>query len=223
VKYFLTILFLFSFTVNAKTIRVGVVDSGMPNFDTNLKVCPNGVYDLTHTDVYDKIGHSTNILGIISNGLKDIDYCAVVIKVYDENSADTTFITHLIAYLYLYYLHVDVVNYSSVGAEDEGKAEEVLIKGMISRGVKFVAAAGNHNVDLDKNCSAFPACIPGVISVGNLKSDGARHSSSNYGKIVKVWQIGVNVCANNICYTGTSQATAKQTIEEVKKLIKERR
>src|ERR1700732_4057950 len=107
-KYFLTLLFLFSFISNAKTIRIGVIDSGVPNFETNLKVCPNGLYDLTHTDVYDKIEHGSNILGIISNGLKNVDYCVVVIKIYDEASWDTEFITHIMAYIYMYYLHIDV-------------------------------------------------------------------------------------------------------------------
>ena len=219
-KYLLTILILLSSTANAKTIRIGVVDSGMPEFETNLKVCPNGVYDLTHTDVYDRIGHASNILGIISNGLKDVDYCAVVIKIYDEKSYDTEFITHIMAYIYLYYLHVNVVNYSSSGIE-ESVAETVLVKGLMDHGVVFVTAAGNNNKDLDKQCEAWPACIPGVISVGNLNTDGTRHKRSNYGKIVKAWRIGTNITANGVTMTGTSMSTAFETIEQVKKLANE--
>ena len=211
---------LFFNFAEARTIRIGVVDSGMPEFETNLKMCDYGKYDLTHTNIYDKIGHGSNILGIISNGLSDVDYCVVVIKIYDESSSDTEFITHLMAYIYIYYLHIDVVNYSSVGLE-ESVAETVLIKGLMDHGVTFVAAAGNNNKDLDKNCNAYPACIPGVISVGNLNANGSRHRTSNYGKIVKAWHNGTNICMNKVCMTGSSMSTAFETVEQVKKLANE--
>lgn len=222
-KFLILLSLLISFNSNAKQIRIVIIDSGIPSFKTDAKFCEKGLYDLTDTDIKDRIGHGSNILGIISEGLNkaDIDYCIYYIKIYNEKSSDTPFLTHLLSYIYVYYLNgVDIVNYSSSGST-EVLPEDALIKGLIGKGIKFIAAAGNENRDLDKACNAWPACIPGVISVGNLNKNGSRHNNSNYGKIVSKWNIGTGVCANNICMTGTSQATAIETIEQAKRLFKE--
>lgn len=221
-KYLLSLLFLFSVTSQARQIKIVVIDSGMPSFKTDAKICPNGLYDLTHTDMKDRLQHGTNILGIIADGLNDakVDYCIYDIKIYDDFSMETPFIVHLMSYIYVYYLNADIVNYSSSGPTDD-EAEKVLIKGLIDHGVKFVAAAGNDSKDLDKVCTAWPACIPGVISVGNLVSTNHRHKTSNYGKIVKAWHRGTEVCSNHVCETGTSQAAALETVVQATKLYKE--
>lgn len=221
-KFLLLLSLLISCNSNARQIKIAILDTGLPTFKTDAKLCHNGSYDLTGTDMVDRIAHGTNIIGIISDRLNKakVDYCIYDIKIYDKASSDTPFLTHLIAYLYLYYLDVDIVNYSSSGLV-ESPPEDVLIKGLIDKGVKFVAAAGNDSKNLDKKCVVFPACIPGVISVGNLNSDGTRHSSSNYGKIVSKWRGGTRICANHVCETGSSQATAVETAEQAKKLYRE--
>lgn len=221
-KFLILLSLLISCNSNARQIKIAIIDTGLPTFKTDAKLCPKGAYDLTDTDMVDRISHGTNIIGIISENLNksNVDYCIYDIKIYDKASSDTPFLTHLIAYLYVYYLDVDIVNYSSSGSV-ESPPEDVLIKGLIDRGVKFVAAAGNDNKDLDKQCSVWPACIPGVISVGNLNLDGHRHKTSNYGKIVKKWHLGSNVCYNHVCETGTSQSTAFETVEQAKKLYRE--
>lgn len=222
-KYFLFLIsLLFSFNVNARQIHIAIVDSGLPSFETDAKICSKGVFDLTNTDVYDKMDHGSNILGIISDALnkEKVDYCIYILKIYDKDSKNTPFIRHLTAYLYLYYLNVDIINYSSVG-NIKSEPEYILIKGLVDKKIKFVSAAGNLNQDLDKKCSAWPACISGVISVGNLNKDGSRHKTSNYGKIVSKWNIGTNICSNHICMTGSSQATAVETAKQAIKLYKD--
>lgn len=204
------LLSLFLSTAEAKQIHIGIIDSGIPRFSTNLKVCPNGLYDLTHTDIYDKIEHGSNINGIISDKLKNIDYCSYVIKIYDNGSEGTLTLT-LRALMLLYHLDVDIVNYSSTGSESS-EFERMLIEGLINiKHVKFVTAAGNEHRDLDKKCGNFPACYRGVISVGNLNSDGSIASTSNYGKRITVWKHGMWIRANGITMSGTSQATAQET------------
>lgn len=222
-KFLLILSLLFSFSSNARQIKIAIIDSGMPKFKTDAKICEHGLIDLTNTDMYDKIGHGSNILGIISEGLNknNVDYCIYDIKIYDQSSSDTPFLTHLVAYSTVYYLNgVDIINYSSSGVT-EGPPETALVKDLISRGIKFIAAVGNNNRDLDKSCNSWPACIPGVISVGNLNSDGTKNSTSNYGKVVTKWQKGTGLCYNKVCMTGSSQATAVETVEQAKKLYKE--
>ncbi len=222
-KFLILLSLLISCNSNAKQIRIAIIDSGIPSFKTNAKFCDKGLYDLTDTDMKDKIGHGSNVLGIISENLNKagIDYCIYDIKIYDKSSADTPFLTHLLAYIYVYYLNgVDIVNYSSSGIS-EAPAETALVKGLVGLGIKFVVAAGNDSRDLDKSCNAYPACVSGVISVGNLNKNGSRNKNSNYGKIINKWQIGTEICYNKICMSGTSQATAFETVEQAKKLYKE--
>ncbi len=222
-KLLVLLSLLISCNSNARQIKILVIDSGMPIAKTDAKMCDKGLYDLTGTDMKDRIGHGTNILGIISENLNKagIDYCIYDIKIYDKSSADTPFLTHLIAYIYAYYLKgVDIINYSSSGI-DEAPPETALVKGLIERGIKFVAAAGNNSTNLDKSCNAYPACVPGVISVGNLNPDGTRHNSSNYGKVITKWRMGTHICVNDTCMSGTSQATAYETVEHAKKLYRE--
>jgi hypothetical protein len=199
---------LFSATSQAKTLHIAVIDTGLPNFTTNAKICPNGVYDLTNTDVYDKLKHGTNILGIISDKLVDVDYCFYVIKIYDKEP-QTYFLQEIKAILILNNLdYVDIVNYSSEG-NVSNYIEKVLIERFIKyKNVHFVVAAGNSSKNLDKKCNAFPACYTGVISVGNGFNSTNRSYTSNYGKRVSVWRNGVNVRANGITMTGSSQSTA---------------
>lgn len=222
-KFLVLLSLLISCNSNARQIKIAIIDSGIPKFKTNAKFCSNGLYDLTNTSMEDHLSHGSNILGIIAENLNkaNVDYCIYDIKIYDKDSSDTPFLTHLVAYIYLYYLDgVDIVNYSSSGPT-ESPPENALLKGLISRNIKFVASAGNDNKDLDIACSAWPACIPGVISVGNLNVNGTRHKASNYGKIVTAWQMGSNICYNHVCMSGTSQATAFETVNQAKKLYKE--
>jgi hypothetical protein len=216
-KFLVIFLLLFCSISQAKQIRISVIDSGYSNNLPDLKVCKNGLKDLTNKGMPDKLGHGTLILGIIAKALKDIDYCVYVIKIYDESSSDTLFITHLMAYVYSYVLNPDIINYSSSGPIYVDM-EEFLIKGLISKNIKFVAAAGNENMDLDKECSAWPACIKGVISVGNKLNNGLRASRSNYGKRVTQWEVGERICINGMCGSGTSMSAAMYTSKLAKEL-----
>lgn len=204
-------ILLFSLSSYGKTIKIAILDTGMPDFKTNAKICPDGKVDLTKTDMFDKKQHGTNIMGIISDKLKDVDYCLYIIKIFDVKGK-TAYISGLV-YLYSIMDDLDIVNLSLSG-RDDWYLERTLIEGLTSKRIKIIAAAGNEHQDLDKVCKAFPACYSGVVSVGNLLKDGKTPSRySNYGKRVSVWRIGEDVCANSICESGTSQATAVYTAE----------
>lgn len=64
--------------------------------------------------------------------------------------------------------------------------EEEVYRGCAEKGIVMVAAAGNENRQIE----IYPACYPGVISVGSVNYDGKRSSFSNYGDYVDVWAPG---------------------------------
>lgn len=219
-KWFLTIL-LFSFSVQARQIHIVLIDSGFPNFKTNIKLCNgmNSVIDLTDSDIYDKIGHGTNLLGIIEKELKNIDYCVTVIKIYKEDSDRSRFKDHLQAYKWASILtNVDIVNYSSSGIYRD-KHEEFLINQLILKNILFITSAGNDSKNLDIECNVFPICYNlNIIGVGNGSNINRHAYTSNYGKVIKAWHNGNYVRGNGITMSGTSQATVIETTIQAKKL-----
>jgi len=84
-----------------------------------------------------------------------------------------------------------------------------------NNGVLLVAAAGNDNVDIDKN-PMYPASFETVIAVAATDSSDTRWSSSNYGNTVELSAPGVSILSTrppfggDLYYsykTGTSMAT----------------
>lgn len=209
------------FSAQAKQVKIAIIDSGYTRDNVkNLKVCENGLVDLTGTDIKDRMGHGSNVLALIADRLEDVDYCAYVIKIYDKNSL-VPFVRHLIAYTLLYVIKdLAVVNYSSSGTIYD-EPEDVLITGLVHKGIVFDVAAGNGHKNLDKECSSWPACVKGVTSVGNLNRNGTVNSSSNYGDVIKAWEIGTDMCAGGYCLTGTSMATAVHTAKVTRQLYKQ--
>lgn len=216
--------FLIAVPCYARTIKIAVVDSGLNlRAKEDVKLCPTGHADFTGTGFKDNIGHGTNIAYVIADRLKDVDYCIVVVKVFDVKSPRYIFNPTVLGFLHLLNVNqLDVVNYSAGGVGDI-IAEKVIIKGLLAQDVKFVCAAGNDAKDLEKNCDYYPACYSGVVPVGNLQQDGRPAKTSNYGKPVKFWEVGTNVCGGGVCLTGTSQATAVHTAKVARELSRRKK
>ena len=60
----------------------------------------------------------------------------------------------------------------------------------IAGGLHFAIAAGNSNVDAG---STSPARVAAANTVGAVDSSNRKASFSNYGSVVDVWALGVNV------------------------------
>ncbi|QRV89190.1 cuticle-degrading protease [Ceratobasidium sp. AG-Ba] len=87
------------------------------------------------------------------------------------------------------------------------------ISSAISQGVHFSIAAGNSNVDA---ANTSPARVAAANTVGAVDSSNRKASFSNYGSILDVWALGVNVLSAWIGSTtatntisGTSMATPR--------------
>ncbi|KAF8597653.1 subtilisin-like protein [Ceratobasidium sp. AG-I] len=83
----------------------------------------------------------------------------------------------------------------------------------ISGGLHFTIAAGNSNVDA---ANTSPARVAAANTVGAVTSANAKASFSNYGSVLDVWALGVNVLSAWIGSTtatntisGTSMATPR--------------
>lgn len=205
---------LFAFSLQAKEIKVAVIDTGK-SFHKNVNLC--GSIDLTgdSLDHTDKLGHGSNVSYLISKHAENTPHCQLPIKYfYSKKGKDVLELSNLAIELAIAY-KVDVINYSG-GGTYFSKRECKSIKRALDAGIKVVAAAGNEGKDL-KEEPYYPAmCDNRVIVVGctDLKA-------SNKGK-----RINLKVkCSNKgkPKQSGTSQATAIVTGKLIKAMYKQGR
>lgn len=233
----LIIISLFSFKAESKTLKIAVIDSGFdfkstwPNAAKNKltypKLCKTGHYDFVNGSkkIEDKYGHGTHIAGLIAKGNERVDYCLVILKVFEPKhplNGDSEII--LRAFAVAYKLKVDMINFSGGGVRRYNK-ECLLMKFLLNKGIQINAAAGNESSDLSKS-PYYPAmCDNRINKIVNIDKEGNLGTSSNYDKSRKIAnvekEIGVNVMSlmpNNTygINTGTSQATAVYTSKQIR-------
>lgn len=198
-----------------KHITVAVVDTGIrPGIPGQ---CSFGI-DLTNTSLKDAHGHGTNIAGLIHKYAYDADYCQIPIKFKSGFDGNYGLRNEKIALRYAIDSNVDIINLS-LGGSDPDPGEKALIEEALNKGILVVAAAGNDGHDLDIACDWFPACYDlRIYMVGSLNRFGYALPSSNFGKVVQYWQLGLSQLGNGIVMSGTSQATAIQTGKLVRRL-----
>ncbi len=191
-----TILFICTL-VSAKQIRVAVIDTGI-NQHLNLPLCLGDHKTFMEDDLHDSVGHGSIVAEIINREAKGVDYCIVVIKVFDKD-LNYKFEEGI---EYASTLNIDFVNISG-GGSSYSVREKLAIDKMIRNGTIVVVAAGNHGVNLDYTCNFFPACYDSKVVVVGQK-DNPR---SNYGKKV-VMAPGKVVLIDGKTMEGSSMATA---------------
>jgi len=210
--------------VEARTIRIAVLDTGLNNIDGTIPLCPESkdftlrdgnirfkYFEKVRTSLIDENGHGTNISNIIHQIAKGTDYCQMILKVFAFKKAQNgeKHTSEALEYIDNLSQPVDFINYSAGGTFVIPK-EKILIQKLIDKGVTFITAAGNNNNNLDEKCNYYPACYDNkIIAVGNINDDGTKYASSNYGvKVIKFWANGVSREAGGYTLSGTSQATA---------------
>lgn len=212
-----------------KLLKIAVLDSGFTRSELSkdLPLCKTGHKDFTTTGLGDNHGHGTHITNIIYNRIRGLQYCFIIIKWYDPNTPHY-FIQNSSyrAFEYLNSIDVDVINYSGGGIGSDIREKKEIWK-LLRKSVKVFVAAGNESDDLDKKCNYYPACyhLHGLRVVGNLDTNGTRWKSSNYGKVVTDWRIGVDIAADmgkgyERYLSGTSQACAIATAKEINRMVK---
>lgn len=233
---FLPLLLLgISLSVQAKTIKVAVIDTGYDFKSTwnknglisRPKLCPNGHYDFVNNNniPMDNHGHGTHIAGIITQGNESVPYCLVILKYFDSDRKKSNNILNMVlAYREAIEQKVDIINVSGGGVE-RSEYECELVKQALDQGIKVIAAAGNEHQELNHQ-PFYPAMCDGrVIKVVNVSKNNEilkssnRDSSGRIPNVVKAY--GENIYSllpgNNFgLMTGTSQSTANVTREVIR-------
>lgn len=207
-------LFLTSISFAQEPIRVAVVDTGINLTDIRITthICADGLMDFTGTGIQDTHGHGTHVTGLIIQEAKDSNYCLLILKYHTgvENSKSWS----QTAFIYASKLGASIVNFSSGGPNDDPKERKII---ELLSDITFIVAAGNDNKSLN-DIPYYPAAylFPNVIAVGNLQEDGSKCESSNWGTMVKSWEMGTHVSSfdlqgDYVRQTGTSMAAAIKT------------
>ncbi len=216
---------LLASSVSAKTLKVGVVDSGLDLTDPRLSghLCSKGHKDFTGEGIADIHGHGTAMAGLIEQYAKG-NYCLIIYKYYSDRVSGLINLRHENEALEQAARDgVKIVNLSGGGPEFSEK-EYLTIRDNPS--ILFVVAAGNDGKDLDIPGNQFyPASynLKNECIVGNVDDGGNRFPSSNYGKKVMATEVGTGVqvfgIQGNTFATGTSAATAIHTGKLIRKLL----
>lgn len=212
-------------------IKVAILDTGIFNHEAiRPYLCNDHHYDFTHTSLVDQLGHGTNVAAIIARNLDKSKVCIQIVK-YVVGAEDFDMPTYLKALK-------QVVNDSSVlfinisaGGYGYNVAERILMEDALQKGKYVMVAAGNRSENLSVKCDYYPACYQFLNThfrvIGSGVDPKNRSMFSNYGIPVTNWMNGENVCegirssGREICYSGTSQATALFTNYIIKKYLKE--
>jgi subtilisin family serine protease len=211
-----------------RKVVVAVVDSGVDLSHPDLQGRIMAGYDYANKDSTpeDDSGHGTKVCGILgaignnATGIAgvdwDVDLAIMPVKFMKVNNGKTTgdLSDAIDAIYYAVDNGAEIIN-ASWGFYEKSNALNDAIAYARSKGVLFVASAGNSGQDNDKkdhypsNCS-----YDNVIAVAALDSDGSIAAFSNYGsRTVHIAAPGVGISTTTInsgyisYASGTSFAT----------------
>lgn len=221
-----------------RPLKIAVVDTGLDRNDPRFSkiLCKMGHRNFTNgtTDTQDTHGHGTHIVGLIKQYAGESGYCLVILKFYDAMaSGDKNLNSSIEAFKWASQIGVDIVNFSGGGSSYVSSEHEAI---QAAKKTVFVVAAGNESQDIRMPQNKYyPASyeLPNVFVVGNIKKEGFRVPSSNYGDPRIIWEVGENLISTMPCnnvkadlysncegkMTGTSQATAVHTGKLVNKIL----
>ncbi|MCS7176561.1 MAG: S8 family serine peptidase [Candidatus Kapabacteria bacterium] len=164
--------------------------SGQFREDNDPKVRPTASGGLAHgTQTAGCASAVTdNATGIASAGFR----CRIIpIKCASDNPQTPGVWRGYEAILYAARLGAHIIN-TSWGGGGGSATEYQVIQQAIALGSLVVAGVGNNGVNVDY-APFYPACYPGVLSVGATTLSDAAASWSNYGVAVQVYAPGENI------------------------------
>lgn len=176
-------------TPNSRTIRIGVIDSGLraDKLSREVRICSEGNRDILKQ--VDGLGyqeeHGSIVAQVLAEELKGLDYCLVIITGFAQGNHPM--IQEGVKYLRS--IGIDVINLSIAGYEFSYDEYDEMKNFTEGAGVAFVAA-GNRKQNLGEFCNTFPACyrLKGIWVVGASTPGGSEKASySNYGVPVTLW------------------------------------
>jgi len=191
------------------SIKIGVLDSGIPMINGNLshpdlddatKYLLGGDYISPPSDMTDECGHGSHVLGIISaeannnEGIAGIasDCKSLIVQVFDFDGEGTTESFHD-GVINAVDNGVRVINYSGVSGWDilETEQQAVVYANSHSPSCLIVAAAGNIQEDDQEYPVKYPAAFSGTYE--NVMAISATNHNDSYN--YSYFGSEINVCA----------------------------
>lgn len=210
-------------------IKIAIIDSGLyPYQEIRPILCKDSHQDFSGTTIEDQHGHGTNIATIVAHDLDPTKVCLVILKYTTPEKSPVNQMDSYLAALSAAVNNpsIQYINISS-GGNDPFQEEKRLIQKAIDNKKYIILAAGNNNTNLSKTCNYYPPCYKFKSEYFRVAGSGEslekKSDYSNYGGPVTDWVIADKVCAgrtrfrDEICMSGTSQATAGLTNRLVKK------
>ena len=212
-----------------KKVVIAVIDSGVDVSHPDLQGRFISGYDFANRDgtPEDDSGHGTKVCGILgavgNNGVGiagvawDVDIAIMPVKFMKLNNDGQTTgnLSDAVDGIYYAVDHGAQIINASWGFYEQSKSLDDAIAYAKSKGVLFVASAGNNGQDNDTS-DHYPSNCPydNVIAVAAMDTDGSIASFSNYGvKNVDIAAPGVGITTTTInggyvsYASGTSFAT----------------
>lgn len=196
-----------------KPITIAIIDSGIYSKHSFISSRIDSGWDFVPVegddDPTDENGHGTHVAGIVVDCTYGLDKIRLMpVRVLDEQA--TGWMSDIAnGVLYSVDNGAQIINLSLCGTHSEYL--DSAINNAIDKNVIVICAAGNDDVDIDKN-NVCPAHIQNVITVGAINKDQVVEYYSNYGKKLDVMAPGgrIKSCAlkdgQYIIRSGTSMS-----------------
>ena len=203
-----------------KGIIIAIVDEGIDlNHEDLYKNIYNYSYDARTDSQPSKIhgSHGTHCAGIaaaIRNngiGITGVAPDAKLMSISDElGLTEKHEYTHANGIMWAWKHGADIISCSwrahGITPMIEEAIDSALVKGREGRGCAVIKSAGNGYTTI-----SYPGNLPGVITVGNIKSNGVKSEDSNRGENMLVCAPGTRIMStlpddNYGFYSGTSMA-----------------
>lgn len=196
------------------TRTIAIIDTGYDTIHDQKYSCGNDV-DLSGNGMQDELGHGRFVNRIINETLPR-GYCVTNVKLPNPfNVIDTIRALESLVNNDISYLNISVSGPSFI------RKEFLLISTLISQGTKIFVSASNEGIELsERHCNVFPACYalfspPGLFVVGALDYKGNKLLDSNFGAIVKHWELGIYT-TRYFTRSGTSFAAPRALLRHLK-------
>jgi hypothetical protein len=182
-----------SSVIDASSMTVAVVDTGVDDEHPDLKPVIDDYVNFTRDPDKDQDGHGTHVCGIIAaaggspQGMRGVcNARLLVFKGLGKRYSARAYYRALRAAC----TRARIVNLS-LGGTDLDPGEQTIINSALRQGVIVVAAMGN---EFDNgNATNYPAALEGVVAVGAVDEQLAHAAFSNSGRHIALVAPGVGI------------------------------
>ena len=171
-------------------IRIGIVDTGVQNPDHPAikgKIVAGANFSLDRrkrNDISSTTYHGMAVASVITSIIPDVELViAKVLNYWGEGTPNTT----ADGIIYCVNQGCEIINCSVAGPPSK-KLEEA-VREANEAGIIVVAASGNDG----KATKYYPACYPGVVTVGAMDNSGNRADFSTHNEFVDTLAPGVDI------------------------------